>query len=119
MSSPPVSKQTPLPTSVSVGPPCPQRRSISRGARGEARPTAWIIGKLAATRSSPTVTSTVAPKSLATARAAASSSSGPMSEAGVLIRSRVSTSPSAMARRRAASTPFGAFSRAFCAEPDL
>ena len=37
MSSPPVSKQTPLPTSVSIGPPCPQRRSIRRGARGEAR----------------------------------------------------------------------------------
>ena len=45
-SSPPVSKQTPLPTSVTLG--CagsPQVRSISRGARVEARPTAWISGK--------------------------------------------------------------------------
>ena len=46
MSSPPVSKQTPLPTSVTFG--ClssPQVRSISRGALVAARPTAWISGK--------------------------------------------------------------------------
>ncbi len=45
-SSPPVSKHTPLPTSVTLG--CvgsPQEKSISRGARAEAMPTAWISGK--------------------------------------------------------------------------
>ena len=45
-SSPPVSKQTPLPTSVTFG--CagsPQQKSISRGARVDAMPTAWISGK--------------------------------------------------------------------------
>ena len=45
MSRPPLSKQTPLPTMVTFG--CvglPQRRSISRGARGLARPTAWMAG---------------------------------------------------------------------------
>ena len=41
MSSPPVSKQTPLPTSVIFGSlSLPQVRSISRGARGEPAPTA-------------------------------------------------------------------------------
>ena len=38
--NPPVSKHTPLPTSVSVGPLVPQVMSISRGSRSEARPTA-------------------------------------------------------------------------------
>ncbi len=47
MSSPPVSKQTPLPTSVTLGwPGSPQVRSIRRGGRAAARPTAWISGKL-------------------------------------------------------------------------
>ena len=46
MSRPPVSKQTPLPTSVTLGASLsPQTMSISRGASAEARPTAWIIGK--------------------------------------------------------------------------
>ena len=46
MSRPPVSKQMPLPTRVTAGAPArPQVRSISRGARGLARPTAWISGK--------------------------------------------------------------------------
>ncbi len=47
MSSPPVSKVMPLPTSVTVRAPSrPQVRSIRRGARELARPTAWIIGKV-------------------------------------------------------------------------
>ena len=104
--SPPVSKHTPLPTSVSCGPALPQRISNRRGARTEARPTAWIIGKLSSS-ALPLVTSALAPKRLASARNAASSSSGPMSEAGVLIRSRVRNSPSAIASSRAASTPSG------------
>mgnify|MGYP000438127194 CR=1 FL=1 len=54
--SPPVSKHTPLPTSVSRGPVLPQARSISRGARGDARPTACTIGKFAARSVSPRVT---------------------------------------------------------------
>ena len=45
MSSPPVSKHTPLPTSVTLGAAgSPQRRSIRRGARSLARPTAWTAG---------------------------------------------------------------------------
>ena len=44
-SSPPVSKHTPLPTSVTLGPfSSPQMMSTSRGARVLARPTAWIVG---------------------------------------------------------------------------
>ena len=43
-SSPPVSKHTPLPTRVRRGPLLPQLRSISRGGREAARPTAWIAG---------------------------------------------------------------------------
>ena len=59
---PPVSKATPLPTMVTRGAAAsPQDRSTRRGARGEARPTAWIIGKLRARRSSPTIASTAAP----------------------------------------------------------
>ena len=54
-SRPPVSKHTPLPTSVTLGSlSLPQVRSISRGARVLARPTAWIIGKFCFSRSSPT-----------------------------------------------------------------
>jgi hypothetical protein len=46
MSSPPVSKQTPLPTNVTFGARTgPQVKSMRRGARGLALPTAWIIGK--------------------------------------------------------------------------
>ena len=45
MSRPPVSKHTPLPTSVTLGALArPQVMSISRGGRELARPTAWIIG---------------------------------------------------------------------------
>ena len=61
MSRPPVSKQTPLPTRVKRGPFVPQFISINRGARGEARPTAWISGKFSVSRSSPTTDWTRAP----------------------------------------------------------
>ena len=54
--NPPVSKHTPLPTSVSLGPLVPQVISINRGSRGEARPTAWIIGKFWDIRSFPFTT---------------------------------------------------------------
>ena len=44
-SNPPVSKQTPLPMSVTLAwLSSPQTKSMSRGARTLARPTAWIIG---------------------------------------------------------------------------
>ena len=44
-SRPPVSKQTPLPTSVTFGASSlPQRMSMRRGATAAARPTAWTIG---------------------------------------------------------------------------
>ncbi len=57
MSRPPVSKQTPLPTSVIFGSPTlPQPRSIRRGAMAPARPTAWIIGKFFSRSASPSVT---------------------------------------------------------------
>ena len=69
-SSPPVSKHTPLPTSVTLGSPAlPQRSSISRGARlaSAARPTAWISGKFCLSRSSPTIERNFAPCCLASA----------------------------------------------------
>ena len=48
MSSPPVSKQTPLPTSVTFGASArPQARSSSRGGSAAAAPTASIIGRFA------------------------------------------------------------------------
>ncbi len=50
---------------------------------------------------------TSAPCRLASARAAASSSAGPMSLAGVLIRSRASDTPSAMRVTSSPSTPSG------------
>ena len=44
-SSPPESKHTPLPTSVTLGAlSSPQVMSTSRGALVLARPTAWIVG---------------------------------------------------------------------------
>ena len=97
MSRPPVSKQTPLPTSVTRG--ClssPQLMSISRGAPAAARPTAWISGKFCASRSSPTTALMVAAWRAASLRAACSSCAGPMSFAGVLMRSRASVTPSTM-----------------------
>ena len=87
MSSPPVSKQTPLPTSVTFGASArPQTRSSSRGGSEAAAPTASIIGRLAARSAAlPRVTRTSAPCRPASATKAASSASGPMSRAGVLI----------------------------------
>ena len=107
MSSPPVSKQTPLPTSVILGASSlPQVMSIRRGARGEPAPTAATSGKFFAS-ASPAVTSIFAPCCLASARAACSSSAGPMSFDGVLMRSRASVTPSTMRLRSSPSTPSG------------
>ena len=78
-----------------------QTRSISRGGRSLARPTAWIIGKFLAMRSSPTMLDTRAPCCLASSRAASSSSAGPRSLAGVLMRSRPSQTPSTTDSARA------------------
>jgi len=62
ISRPPVSKQTPLPTSVTRGFPfVPQRISSRRGATALARPTVWISGKFFSRRSSPTIEVTSAP----------------------------------------------------------
>ena len=94
MSSPPVSKHTPLPTSVTRGASsAPQRRSMSRGCRASdaARPTAWICGYPPPgldSSASPSIVDTVADVEAASVRAHASSSAGPMSDAGMLIRSR-------------------------------
>ena len=97
ISRPPVSKQTPLPTSVTRG--ClssPHVMSISRGAPVAARPTAWISGKFLSNSSSPTTALMVAEWRAASLRAACSSCAGPMSFAGVLIRSRASVTASTM-----------------------
>ena len=64
MSRPPVSKQTPLPTSVTDGASAsPQARSMRRGARDDeaAAPTAWMSGKLSASSPSPTISEKTAP----------------------------------------------------------
>ena len=47
-----------------------------------ARPTAWIIGKFPSSSASPSIVVTAAPNAPASARAAASSSAGPMSLVG-------------------------------------
>ena len=109
MSSPPVSKQTPLPTSVTFGASArPQTRSSSRGGSAAAAPTASIIGRFAAlSAAAPRVTRTSAPCRAASATKAASSASGPMSRAGVLIRSCASRAAPAIRSIRAASTPSG------------
>ena len=108
MSSPPVSKQTPLPTRVTFGASArPQARSSRRGASVAAAPTAWIIGKPSRRRASPRMARTEAPWRSASARTAASSAAGPMSRAGVLMRSWVSAAAAAMRSTRAASTPSG------------
>ena len=92
-SSPPVSKHTPLPQidDVRVRQRRPSASSMMRGARCEARPTAWMAGKFCASSSSPAITSTTAPWARAISRATASSSSGPMCSVGVLTRSRTRT----------------------------
>jgi hypothetical protein len=108
MLSPPVSKHTPLPTSVTFGASeGPQTSSTSRGSAAAARPTAWIIGKPASSRPAPVTEVTPAWNGSASARTAASSAAGPMSAAGVLTRSWVSAIAPASASMRARSTPSG------------
>ena len=95
MSRPPLSKATPLPTSVTFGASSrPQRKSTRRGGSAAALPTAWMSGKPRASSSSPRVASNAAPNSSASFRASRSSAAGPRSLAGVLTRSR----PNATAR---------------------
>ena len=79
MSRPPVSKHTPLPTSVTLGAAgSPQFMSIRRGARAAARPTAWISGKFARQQIvADDVTLMPAPWRAASAVAASASSAGP------------------------------------------
>ncbi|MCY1375282.1 hypothetical protein D9M69_626890 [compost metagenome] len=108
MSRPPVSKHTPLPTSVIFGSlSLPHVRSIRRGAMLPARPTAWIIGKFCSRSASPSMVLTFAPFLAARSRAACSSASGPISLVGVLMRSRARVTASAMRCVSAASTPSG------------
>ncbi|KAG1167076.1 hypothetical protein G6F35_017851 [Rhizopus arrhizus] len=105
MSRPPVSKHTPLPTSTSAGSvSLPQRSTTRRGARCEARPTAWMAGKFCFSSASPVIASTSAPCASASARAASSSCCGPMSSVGVLTQSRTRR----LAVIRSAASPVGA-----------
>ena len=107
MSSPPVSKQTPLPTSVTFGSlSLPQVISIRRGARVEPLPTAWMSGKPFSS-AGPLMTLIFALCCPARLRAASSSSAGPMSFDGVLMRSRQSATASAMRLTSSPSTPSG------------
>ena len=91
--NPPVSKQTPLPTNVKVGPWLPQTNSIKRGNSAEALPTACIIGKFFSNRLSPQIVFTDAPCNSARDLIDCSSSEGPISLVGVLIKSLVKASP--------------------------
>ncbi len=117
MSSPPVSKHTPLPTSVTLGSnAAPHAMSIRRGARAEPRPTACTIGKFFASRSSPVTTFTDAPSFSAQPRTKLSSSAGPRSDAGVLMRSRPVPTASAIRLTASPSTPSGTTSRTDLAE---
>ena len=93
MFKPPVSKQTPLPTNVSLGPLLPIFKSISLGVFADATPTACIMGKFLSSSSSPDTTSNLASNSADSSSAAFSSSEGPKWLAGVFIRSRAKTSP--------------------------
>ena len=61
-----------------------------------------VIGKFCASRSSPATTETAAPCRAASSRTAASMSAGPISEAGVLMRSRPNQTASAVLITRAA-----------------
>ena len=98
MSSPPVSKHTPLPTSVIFG--CcriapgevDQARRARRGAADRVDQRKVLLAADPRRRSR----GCSAPCLAARSRAACSSSAGPMSFAGVLIRSRASATPSAM-----------------------
>ncbi len=109
ISSPPVSKQTPLPTSVSVGPAVAPAQVDQPRRAGRGAPDRMDHRKVLLQQRVAHAPRSPGPKARAPApETAASSSSGPMSEAGVLIRSRVSASPAAIASIRAASTPAGA-----------
>ena len=120
MSSPPVSKQTPLPTSVTFGASVaapgeveqPRRlggggahRLDHRQVRRPERRRAAGHRDLGAVPAAPSATK------------AASSASGPMSRAGVLIRSCASAAAAAIRSTRAASTPSGQTSSAAAALP--
>ncbi len=117
MSRPPVSKHTPLPTSVTRGAPGrAKRRSIRRGARGLPRPTAAINGNCCSS-TAPLMTSMEPPTPgapCATSAATLASSSGPMSLAGVLIRSRASCCDAMAAASHARSAP----ARTYAVVPD-
>ena len=104
---PPVSKHTPLPTNVSLGPLLPIFKSISFGVFSDAAPTACIIGKFFSINSSPDMTSNLALNSLANSVVDFSSSCGPKWLAGVFIRSRAKTSPAKTASIQAVSTSIG------------
>ena len=103
--SPPVSKQTPFPTKVSVGPAIAPAH-VNQARRAGRRTTHRVDHRevlfdqrLTRDHGNP------APCSCASLWQAFSRSSGPMSDAGVLMRSRVSASPAAITSSRAASTP--------------
>ena len=98
MSSPPVSKHTPLPTSVTLGARriAPGEVDQARRARGGAADRVDQRKVLLRADRRRRSRATLAPWRAASARAASSSSAGPMSLAGVLMRSRASVTPSAM-----------------------
>ena len=91
--NPPVSKQTPLPTNVKVGPCSPQTNSIKRGNSAEALPTVCIIGKFFSNRCSPQIALKDAPCNPARDLIDFSSSKGPILLVGVFIKSLVKASP--------------------------
>ena len=69
MFKPPVSKHTPLPTNVSLGPLLPILKSMSLGLCADAAPTAYIMGKFLSSNSSPDTTSNFASNSAASSSA--------------------------------------------------
>ena len=80
ISSPPLSKVTPLPTKVTFGwSASPHCRSMSRGASAAARPTAWMAPHLISSSASPSVISQVAPKVSARACTSAARCEGAIS----------------------------------------
>ena len=109
MSRPPLSKVTPLPTSVTFGASSrPQAKSTILGASAAARPTAWTSGKLAAIRSSPRIDADAGAEILGElAPPPARARAGPSALAGALTRSRPKATAAAIRSIRAASTPVG------------
>ncbi len=88
--SPPESKHTPLPTSTSEGASGgPQVSSITLDPCWLAAPTAWIQGKSCSSLSLSLTTCRLQPNSSASSRAFNARLAGIMSDAGVLIRSRL------------------------------